>query len=455
MIHGTKRGIADGILRSEVLRLTRLVPADAGLDPEDAADAIAELLACFPVYRSYLPGGAEYLDDAVVAAQVHRPDLAATLTTLQGLLNPYLADPDATLTELATRFQQTSGMVLAQGVEDTAFYRYNRLTSLNEVGADPSIFSINRVDMHNRLLRRQRDNPLSMTALSTHDTKRSEDTRARISVLSEMAEDWAAVLGQLDDAAPLGDPAFSSLLWQAMIGAWPLSRERAHAYVEKASREADSSTHWTAPNEAFEDRMHAAVDAAYDTPAVTSLVTTLVDRIKGYGWSNSLSAKLLQLTMPGVPDVYQGSEFWEDSLVDPDNRRPVDFEERKQALVNLAFGALPAIDGTAVAKLLVVSRSLKLRRDRPELFSGYTAVATTGEAAEHIFAFDRGGALTLVTRLPLGLERRGGWQDTAVVLPEGKYSCAITGASFSGGPVPAGTIFETYPVALLVREDAS
>ncbi|MBG6179746.1 malto-oligosyltrehalose synthase [Arthrobacter sp. CAN_A1] len=455
MIHGTKRGIADGILRSEVLRLTRLVPADAGLDPEDAADAIAELLACFPVYRSYLPGGAGYLDDAVVAAQVHRPDLAATLTTLHGLLNPYLADPDATLTELATRFQQTSGMVMAKGVEDTAFYRYNRLTSLNEVGADPSIFSINRVDMHNRLLRRQRDNPLSMTALSTHDTKRSEDTRARISVLSEMADDWATVLGQLDGAAPLGDPAFSSLLWQAMIGAWPLSRDRAHAYVEKASREADSSTHWTAPNEAFEDRMHSAVDAAFDTPAVTTLVTTLVEKIKGYGWSNSLSAKLLQLTMPGVPDVYQGSEFWEDSLVDPDNRRPVDFEERKQALVNLAFGALPAIDESAVAKLLVVSRALKLRRDRPELFAGYTAVTTTGEAAEHIFAFDRGGALTLLTRLPLGLERRGGWQDTAVILPEGKYSCAITGASFSGGPVPAGTIFETYPVALLVREDAS
>ncbi|MBP2215746.1 malto-oligosyltrehalose synthase [Arthrobacter sp. CAN_C5] len=460
MIHGTKRGIADGILRSEVLRLTRLVPSDAGLDHERAADAIAELLACFPVYRSYLPGGADYLDDAVVAAQVHRPDLADTLKALHPLLNPYLADPDAAdadtpMTELATRFQQTSGMVMAKGVEDTAFYRYNRLTSLNEVGADPSIFAIDRVEMHNRLLRRQRDNPLSMTALSTHDTKRSEDTRARISVLSEMADDWAIVLGQLDDAAPLGDPAFSSLLWQAMIGAWPLSRERAHAYVEKASREADSSTHWTAPNEAFEERMHAAVDAAYDTPAVNALVTDLVEKIKGYGWSNSLGAKLLQLTMPGVPDVYQGSEFWEDSLVDPDNRRPVDFEARKQSLVDLAFGALPAVDDGAVAKLLVVSRALKLRRDRPELFDGYAAVPATGAAADHVFGFDRGGAVALLTRLPLGLQRRGGWQDTAVVLPEGQYSCAITGATFSGGAVPAGTIFETYPVALLIREDAS
>ncbi|WP_026551883.1 malto-oligosyltrehalose synthase [Arthrobacter sp. H20] len=455
MIHGTKRGIADGILRSEVLRLNRLIPADAGLDADSAADAIAELLACFPVYRSYLPGGAGYLEDAVVAAQVYRPELADTLNTLHQLLNPYLAGPDAPMTELATRFQQTSGMVMAKGVEDTAFYRYNRLTSLNEVGADPSIFSITGVEMHNRLLRRQRDTPLSMTALSTHDTKRSEDTRARISVLSEMAEDWAAVLGQLENAAPLGDPAFSSLLWQAMVGAWPLSRERAHAYVEKASREADSSTHWTAPNEAFEELMHAAVDAAYDNPAVNALVTDMVAKIKGHGWSNSLSAKLLQLTMPGVPDVYQGSEFWEDSLVDPDNRRPVDFEARKQSLVDLAFGALPAVDESAVAKLLVVSRALKLRRDRPELFAGYTAVTTTGAAAEHIFAFDRGGALTLVTRQPLGLERRGGWRDTAVILPDGQYSCAITGASFSGGPVPAGTLFETYPVALLVRKDAS
>jgi (1->4)-alpha-D-glucan 1-alpha-D-glucosylmutase len=491
MIHGTKRDIADGILQSEVQRLTRLVLARLALasdnsggghggtgadstgadstgaagakprfDAETVADALAELLTCFPVYRSYLPGdGAGHLEEAVITAQVHRPDLAAAIDALHPLLNPRLTDPDAELTELARRFQQTSGMVMAKGVEDTAFYRYNRLTSLNEVGADPSVFAIDPITLHTRLLRRQRENPLFMTTLGTHDTKRSEDTRARISVLSEMTDEWAETLQELDALAPLGDLPFASLLWQALIGAWPLERERAHAYAEKAAREAGNSTRWTAPDAAFEERMHAAVDAAWDNPDVHALMAGLAGRIQGYGWSNSLSAKLLQLTMPGVPDVYQGTEFWDTSLVDPDNRRAVDFEARKQALVNLNFGALPAVDHTAEAKMLVVSRALKLRRDRPGLFAGYTAVRIQGPAAAHVFAFDRGapgrpGAVAVITRLPMGLERRGGWEDTAVVLAEGDYTCALTGHGLtSRGTVPVRDILDPYPVALLVREE--
>ena len=454
MIHGTKRGITDGILRSEVLRLARLVPISADLEPEQAADAIAELLTCFPVYRSYLPDGADHLAEAVLNAKVRRPDLASVIDALHPLLNPYLRDPNAELMELAVRFQQTSGMVMAKGVEDTAFYRFNRLTSLNEVGADPSIFALDTYEVHRALLERQESSPLTMNSLSTHDTKRGEDTRARISVLSELAGEWTDALDQLNRLAPIGDTAFASLMWQALIGAWPLSRERAHAYVEKASREADASTHWTAPNSAFEEKMHDAVDAAFDRPGVNSLITSLVGKTAAPGWSNSLGAKLVQLTMPGVPDVYQGSELWETSLVDPDNRRPVDFAARKQGLVDLAFGALPQIDDGGMAKLLVVSRALRLRRDRPELFSGYRSVVSTGAAADHVFAFDRGGAVAAVTRLPLGLERAGGWRDTAVVLPEGSYSCAITGTGFEGGPVPAARLFETYPVALLVKEEA-
>ncbi|WP_299167148.1 malto-oligosyltrehalose synthase [uncultured Arthrobacter sp.] len=454
MIHGTKRGITDGILRSEVMRLARLVPGSAQLDREQSADAIAELLTCFPVYRSYLPDGADHLAEAVLNAKVRRPDLAPVIDALHPLLNPYLTDPKAELPELAVRFQQTSGMVMAKGVEDTAFYRFNRLTSLNEVGADPSIFALDSYEVHRALLERQESSPLTMNSLSTHDTKRGEDTRARISVLSELAGEWTDDLAQLNRLAPIGDTAFASLMWQALVGAWPLSRERAHAYVEKASREADASTHWTAPNAAFEEKMHDAVDAAFDRPEVNTLITALVEKTAAPGWSNSLGAKLVQLTMPGVPDVYQGSELWETSLVDPDNRRPVDFAARKQGLVDLAFGALPQIDDGGLAKLLVVSRALRLRKDRPELFSGYRSVVSTGAAAEHVFAFDRGGAVTAVTRLPLGLERAGGWRDTAVVLPEGSYSCAITGTGFEGGPVPAKRLFETYPVALLVKEEA-
>ncbi|MHA7239856.1 malto-oligosyltrehalose synthase [Arthrobacter sp. TMS1-12-1] len=454
MTHGTKRAIADGILRSEVLRLARLVPATADLDADAAADAIAELLTCFPVYRSYLPGGAEYLADAVRDAQVRRPDLADTITALHPLLNPFLEGPGE-LTELARRFQQTSGMVMAKGVEDTAFYRYSRLVSLNEVGADPGIFSIDPLELHRRLLERETDSPLAMTTLSTHDTKRSEDTRTRISVLSELAGEWTDLLAQLEALAPIKDPTFAPLLWQSLIGAWPLSRERAHAYAEKASREADLSTHWTAPDEEFERGMHAAVDAAFDDTAVSALISGLVERIQQAGWSNSIGLKLLQLTMPGVPDVYQGTEFWDTSLVDPDNRREVDYDARRKVLTDLDFGSLPSVGADAHAKLLVVSRALRLRRDRPELFTGYAAIPAAGEAAGHVFAFDRGGAITLITRLPHGLAQGGGWGDTTLDLPEGRYTCALTGASVSGGTVRAADILSTFPAALLVQEDAA
>ena len=457
MIHGTKRAIADGLLQSEVQRLVRLLPAGSGLEPQAGADALAELLACFPVYRSYLPEGAGYLTDAVIAAKVARPDLAAALDTLHGLLNPLAGGQSASLAELgelAVRFQQTSGMVMAKGVEDTAFYRYSRLTSLNEVGADPAHFAVDPAQMHARLLRRQLEQPAAMTTLTTHDTKRSEDSRARISVLAEIPDEWSRVFARLDGLAPMGDAPMANLLWQALVGAWPLSRDRAHAYAEKASREASSSTTWTAPNAAFEERMHAAIDAAFDNAEVRELITSLVERIRTAGYSNSLSAKLLQLTMPGVPDVYQGTEFWDRSLVDPDNRRPVDFGLRRQAAASFAGAGAPDTDEDAAAKLLVVSRALQLKRGRPELFTGYVPVAAEGPAARHLFGFDRGGAVALLTRLPLGLEHGGGWQDTAVVLAPGTYRDVITGHTHeSGGRLAAADLFGTYPVALLVRED--
>ena len=455
MIHGTKRAIADGLLQSEVQRLVRLLPAGSGLNPDTAADALAELLACFPVYRSYLPEGAGYLTDAVIAAKVARPDLAGALDILHALLNPLTGPkPAAELGELAVRFQQTSGMVMAKGVEDTAFYRYSRLTSLNEVGADPAHFAVTPAQLHARLLRRQLEQPAAMTALTTHDTKRSEDTRARISVLAEIPEEWREAFNRLDALAPMGDRPMANLLWQAIAGAWPLSRDRAHAYAEKASREAASSTTWTAPDTAFEQRMHAAVDAAFDNAEVAAVLSSLVNRTRAAGYSNSLAAKLVQLTMPGVPDVYQGTEFWDRSLVDPDNRREVDFARRQDTLHCLAGAAGPAVDEDAAAKLLVTTRALQLKRGRPELFTDYVPVAVDGPAAGHLFGFDRGGAVTLATRLPLGLERRGGWQDTAVVLSPGTYRDVITGHTHhSGGRLVAADLFATYPVALLVRED--
>jgi (1->4)-alpha-D-glucan 1-alpha-D-glucosylmutase len=441
LIRSTKRRIADTILRSEVLRLERELPHPI----EGAADALAELLACFPVYRSYLPVGGEHLAAALADARRSRPELTEALEALVEVLS------DATH-PAARRFQQTSGMVMAKGVEDTAFYRYSRLASLTEVGADPAEFAIDVDEFHQRQTVRHGSFPASLTTLSTHDTKRGEDTRARIHVLAERHERWAAVLDELRRRAPIGDGPFENILWESLVGAWPLSRERAHAYAEKASREAGTSTTWNAPDADFERRMHAAVDAAFDDPAVRAVVETLVDDVAQAGWSNGLSAKLLQLTAPGVPDVYQGSELWETSLVDPDNRRPVDFARRRALLASLDAGELPSIDDGGAAKLLVTSRALRARRDRPELFTRYAPLSVVGAAAGHAIAFDRGGAVTIATRLPIGLERLGGWHDTIVVLPHRSVVDAITGARYSGGELPLAQALHRYPVALLLEE---
>ena len=452
MIHGTKRDVADGILQSEVRRIVReILPVVEPVETTEAAlrDAVAELLACFPVYRSYLPEGREHLDAAFGSARRRRPDLAGTLD----LLEPVLGDPDA---EPAKRFQQTSGMVMAKGVEDCAFYRFSRLTSLNEVGGDPSVFAITPTELHGHLAARQADWPHAMTALSTHDTKRSEDVRARITALSEIPEAWETALDRLLELAPVPDPAFGSLLWQAVLGAWPASRERLHAYAEKAMREAGDHTTWTAPDTAYEDAVRAAVDAAYDDPSVGKVLTGLVGRLAGAGWSNALAAKLLAITMPGVPDVYQGSELWEQSLVDPDNRRPVDFDDRTDRLGAIREGAATTLtdspDDPGTAKLRVVHAALTLRRDRPELFTTYAGLATSGEAADHVLAFDRGGAVTVVTRLPIGLANRGGWGDSALDLPEGRWADALTGRP-AAGTVRLADLLDDLPVALLVRED--
>ncbi|WP_173922696.1 malto-oligosyltrehalose synthase [Agromyces sp. Marseille-P2726] len=447
MIHDTKLGVANGILNSEVRRLDRELAASFGGSAGEAtvADAVAELLACFPVYRSYLPFGVEHLHEAAWLASRYRPDLAATIERLV----PVLSDPGH---PAAQRFQQTSGMVMAKGVEDTAFYRFTRLTSLTEVGGDPAEFSIDVETFHARARERHERMPRSMTTLSTHDTKRSEDVRARIAAISELPDEWAATLDRLREVVTLDDGPLENLLWQAVVGAWPLSRDRLHAYAEKAAREAGVSTTWTAPDAAFESRMHALVDAVFDDDGVGEILAPFVDRLTGPGWSNALTAKLVQLTMPGVPDVYQGSELWEQSLVDPDNRRPVDFGLRRRILAMIDAGQIPRVGSSGSAKLLVTMRALRLRRDRPELFRDYVPLAASGPAADHLIAFDRGGAITLGTRLPVGLAARNGWGDTVVDVGDGLVADLISRRTSQGGSLRVEELLGDYPVALLVRE---
>ncbi|MEV7526855.1 malto-oligosyltrehalose synthase [Agrococcus sediminis] len=453
LTHRTKRRIADGILRAEVLRLEREVrAADAWGDrgaPDDTADAIAELLACFPVYRSYLPDGLEHLGTAAERAKQHRPELAETIDALL----PVLGNPRH---EAALRFQQTSGMVMAKGVEDTAFYRYSRLTSLNEVGGDPDVFDITVHDFHTSMAKRQAEWPHAMNALSTHDTKRGEDVRARITTIAEVPELWEGLLDKLLVFAPTKGRAFANLLLQAVVGAWPASEERLVAYMEKAAREADAITHWTDPDTRFEGHLAELVRNVMAEPASRDVEAFLAATEEGFR-SNVLSAKLLNLMIPGFPDVYQGSEALEQSLVDPDNRRPVDWE-RMDALRSSAREPVTGAWDLEVAKVRLVREALRLRREHPERFEHYEPVLASGDAEQHVLAFDRGGAIAIATRLPIGLAARGGWGETTLHLPPRgddavRWRDVLTGRVVEGGEARMADVLGTLPVALLTLAD--
>ena len=227
-----------------------------------------------------------------------------------------------------------------------------------------------------------------------------------------------------------------------------------HAFAEKAMREASDGTSWADPVAAFEQAVHVAVDAAYDRPEIRELIDSFARRIDPYGCSNALTQKLLQLTMPGVPDVYQGSELCEASLVDPDNRRPVDFSRLESALDDLDRpGGEPPEFGTPLAKMWVTRQALHARRDHPECFGAYRPLRIDGSMDEHVVAFDRGGAITVATRLPVGLERRGGWGDACLPLPDGVHRDALTRARHQGCVRLSG-LLDRYPVALLLPERA-
>jgi (1->4)-alpha-D-glucan 1-alpha-D-glucosylmutase len=433
-VHTGKRAAATELLAAELGRLARL--AD---DRPETRDALAEVAAAFPTYRSYLPeAGRGDLDTALAAARTRRPDLAPTLDALA----PRLADGTD---ELAVRFQQYTGAVMAKGVEDTAFYRFTRFVALNEVGGDPGRFGVRPAEFHAAAAARLARWPAGMTTLSTHDTKRGEDVRARLAVLSELPDEWAGAVDRWMTAAPVPDPATAHLLWQTVVGAWPIERDRLQAYLRKAIREAAVHTNWTDPDTAFEDAVRDAADRVYDDPALRADVEAFAGRIAGPGWSNALGQKLVQLLLPGVPDVYQGTELWDNSLVDPDNRRPVDFDLRRDLLRRLDDGWLPDVLDPAV-KLLVTSRALRVRRDHP--LPSYHPLGDD----RHVVAFDRGAIVVVTTRLPVTLARAGGWGDTVLPLPPGRWTDVLTGRRVAGTEPQVHALLDRYPVALLMGD---
>ncbi|WP_219416342.1 malto-oligosyltrehalose synthase [Pseudonocardia nigra] len=455
--HAARREVADTILAAEVRRIAALVPVPEAApatdeDPGAAADrvreAVAELLCGFPVYRSYLPEGRSALDTAVSVARSHRPDLTDVLQVVHAAM---LAEPQGLL---ATRVQQTSGMVMAKGVEDTTFYRWNRFVALNEVGGDPSRFGVSPAEFHTALAGREASWSATMTTLSTHDTKRSEDVRARLAVLAEIPAEWAGRMRRWAAAHPLPDRSLELLAWQNLIGAWPIPADRMSGYLTKAAKEAKLVTsHVDAVPEVDEAIAAWSAQVLADSEVVAE-IEEFVARISGPGWSNSLGQKLLQIAGPGVPDVYQGTELFEYSLVDPDNRRPVDWAARRELLARLDDGWLPDVDAEGAAKLLVTAGALRLRRWRPEAFAGYRPLPAEGPAATHAVAFQRSPALVAVaTRLPVGLAERGGWGDTLLPLPDGAddWTDVVTGAPVDGSAPLLSRLLDRYPVALLVR----
>jgi (1->4)-alpha-D-glucan 1-alpha-D-glucosylmutase len=440
-----RRLVTDTILVAEMRRIGALID---GVDPESARAAVAEVMIAFPVYRSYLPEGNGYWAAAIQRARDSRQDLVPALDALDRQVRE---TPGG---ELATRIQQTSGMVVAKGTEDTAFYRYSRFAGLNEVGGSPNRFGVGVAEFHALAAAREAGWPTTMTTLTTHDTKRSEDVRARLAVLSELPGEFSEAVRRWSARHGIGEASLDLLAWQTLVGAWPISAERMRDYLDKAAKEAKVRTTWIDHDEAFERAVAAWPDAVLGDEKLATEIAEFANRVRIPGWSNALGQKLLQLTAPGVPDVYQGTELWELSLVDPDNRRPVDFARRREILDRVADGWLPEVDDTGAAKLLVVHRALTLRRDRPELFDSYRALHAEGAAAEHAIAFTRSTDLAVVaTRLPVRLESIGGWRDTVLPLPTGPgtWTDTLTGRPVSSDCPELRGLLDRYPVALLVR----
>jgi (1->4)-alpha-D-glucan 1-alpha-D-glucosylmutase len=440
-------------LRPEVARLHRvLCDALPGYDQEALAGALVELLVALPVYRAYaLPGEPpapatrELIDRAATEARDRLPpDRHAALAAVAALA---LGDHP----EFVVRFQQTSSALMAKGVEDTAFYRWSRLVARNEVGGEPGRFAADLAAFHTFCARLAAGWPATMTTLSTHDTKRQEDVRARLAVLAELPAEWAAAVPRwraMAGTSPL-EPDLDYLLWQILAGAWPLVPDRLEEFLAKAMREAKTRTSWEQPDPAYEQAVTEHARAIMANADLIEDLTEFVARLAPYARVNTLGQKLVQLTMPGVPDLYQGCELVGLALVDPDNRRPVDYGRRHARLARLDEGGPPRdLDDE---KLLVTARTLRLRRRHPAWFAaGYEPLSAQGAAAGHVVAFRRGDALTVATRCPAGLERDGGWRDT--VLPAGgDWYDVLTDRTQRGLELPLVDVLAGLPVALLTR----
>lgn len=471
-----KQDVLERLLRPEHRRLARLATAALGVVEdavgEDAvvADAVGALVVSLDRYRTYPPpsGPMPAADAGVLLAAADRAravavESAACIDELAALL--VAGGGDAAGTELRRRYNQVTGAVTAKGVEDTALYRWAVVPGAGDVGAAPHPLGRPLSEFHAEA-EQSMSWPGGLVTTSTHDSKRSEDVRARLALLGEVGEEWATLVrrwcGRLAEH-PTGEGAppdglAALVLCQTLVGGWPLDEERTQGHLAKSMREAKSATSWIDPDERYERAVEAMVAAAFRDPELTGEVASFVERLEMPARVNSLAQVLLKLTLPGIPDLYQGNELWRHDLTDPDNRRPVDFDRRRELLDRVRSAGVGSIwpdDGSGRAKLWLSWRALQVRGRHPDAFVGrYAPLPVEGEAADHLVAYVRGDqVVTLVPRFPVRLERDGGWRGTTVRLPAGRWTGGldeVSGADHEG-VVSAAELLRAFPVALLVR----
>ncbi|HMG54861.1 MAG TPA: malto-oligosyltrehalose synthase, partial [Kofleriaceae bacterium] len=459
-------------LHSELARLTELAVRACGASPAcrdytrgEIEAALAELLAGYPSYRTYLGDDAADPADRARIARAAEAALAARGELdrdLVGFLEAALAFelPTAEAGELARAAQQVSGPVVAKGDEDTLLYRQVRLLARCEVGSDLAVFALDPAGAHAGFAAGP---PRALLATATHDAKRGEDVRARLAVLSEVPAAWRAAALRWRARAEPGwgaaapDRVFEYTMWQTLVGAWPLALDRAQLFAEKATREARLRTSWRRPDPAYEAARTRWLAAVYADPELVAELAGFAAMLQPHGDRNALAQLLIKLTAPGVPDFYQGSELRDDALVDPDNRRPVDLAARARRLREIteagdaAAAAIARLGGELGAqKLWTIRRVLALRRRAPDAFAApYRALAASGTHAGCVFAFARGDDLvTVVPRLGVRIER---WADTALALGAGTWRDVLCDHELTGGSQPVAELWRSMPIALLQR----
>jgi len=478
-----KMQVADDLFGSDFHRLTHLAmkicesrPRFRDSSRSDVMEIIKTLGASFSVYRTYFAPWKDSLgpekheqdrsimEEALSRTRKKLPDADFDLISLFG--NLFLQEPQLPEEiEFVARFQQLTGPLAAKGVEDTLFYCYNRLVSLNEVGGEPAVFSVSSGKGHSHFAMAASQIPMSMITLATHDTKRSGDVRARLALLSEIPEIWAETVtrwSRMNEAKKtegMPDANLEYFLYQTMVGAWPISFERLREVLRKSAREAKTHTSWTKVNDAYEKALMDFLEAIFKDQAFMKDFVSFVDPLVLPGRKASLAQTLILLTAPGIPDIYQGTETWSLFLVDPDNRRPVEFKDREVLLKKLQEASVAEVLqhwDEGMPKLWIISKMLAFRKEFPRLFSpdaGYSPLKTRGAKKDDFFAFQRADGLTVVVPLRF-LSGGKGMDETEILLPEGYWKQILCDGGTPGGWTVAAELFSSFPVAALVRDEA-